>query len=431
MFAFAVLSAVLLGAPVPGNPVCPVTSDEASEAEHWTVYKGRRIHFCCADCIEQFLEDPDAYAGALPDLETLPKADPAAASPKFGVATSVFDGGDVDLALPPDGAIAATREALRRDAPAMVVALLLLWIWVRRGGRPRAGPVVAGVVLGGALVAAQAHAIDAEWDQRRSQLGYYAKVHHAATEQELLDSIHFVTYDLFGKPPKPRRMAGPNAIRRTYYRGNDERTPRLFNGGRYRTTTFDIGLVAGGAWVEPGATVNPAELGIRVAFRRGPSTPDFFWVPKRMARAYLTMDAAPFAGRFEPVADRVGLTTDEPMQRWSAVYPVGALVKTAPGDRRHAHGIVYLCEERYRVGQLVGGRFHYGIEFDLHLDADGVLLKASDVWMNATYVGRKFAKHQIPPEEWFSDRPIPEKPKPDDATPEELGLTDYEEPGDL
>ncbi len=43
---------------------CAVT-DEPADMKSFTVYRGKRVYFCCDDCIKPFKEDPDKYAAAV------------------------------------------------------------------------------------------------------------------------------------------------------------------------------------------------------------------------------------------------------------------------------------------------------------------------------------------------------------------------------
>ena len=51
--------------PVP-NTLCPVTVDEPIDPTISVEHEGKRIYFCCNRCRKQFLENPEAYVGNLP-----------------------------------------------------------------------------------------------------------------------------------------------------------------------------------------------------------------------------------------------------------------------------------------------------------------------------------------------------------------------------
>lgn len=53
--------------PADANRVCPVTGDEVSP-EIFTEYEGKKVYFCCDDCVEKFQNSPEEYfAKAYPD----------------------------------------------------------------------------------------------------------------------------------------------------------------------------------------------------------------------------------------------------------------------------------------------------------------------------------------------------------------------------
>jgi YHS domain-containing protein len=54
---------VAVGKPI--NQFCPINTDEKVDPKVTTVYKGKVIGFCCADCIETFNKDPEKYMKTL------------------------------------------------------------------------------------------------------------------------------------------------------------------------------------------------------------------------------------------------------------------------------------------------------------------------------------------------------------------------------
>jgi hypothetical protein len=263
--------------------------------------------------------------------------------------------------------------------------------------------------------------------------------------QELKDLLHFATYHDFGETPVPAKPPLPKRLKATLYRGNDERSPRLFNGGHYRTCTFHIALcdeagreVAVGDQVGVGhaARVPPAgpgshdaanrRLGVWLQIDRAPHTPDFFWTPDRMQRYFLTKRCDPFMGSEEPIADRVDLRTQQEMHRWSAWFPIGEAAGQPADDdgQQHLAGIIYVCEEFSTPQRMYGARMHYAIQYDI-LVRDGRIEEQSDLWMGALYRTRKVLQWRLPLEQWFSHEPIPELPKPSVNDPKLQGISDY------
>jgi hypothetical protein len=204
----------------------------------------------------------------------------------------------------------------------------------------------------------------------------------------------------------------PKGVRNTYYRGNDERSEKLFNGGNYRTATFHVALkAADGSDVQPGAKVGGQKLAVRFNIVRAPNTAPNFFKAEQMSQAFL----ASLDGN---ASDKVSLlTVVEPDQRWGATVPVGEA--NEKGYLRLT-GVWGVC-----VGDLKGGiggsMIHYYIQAVLHIQ-DGVLLPESTVWMIPVYPSPILHGPQADGH-WFSDRPIPEIPDGKNVTdPKLLGL---------
>jgi hypothetical protein len=218
-------------------------------------------------------------------------------------------------------------------------------------------------------------------------------------QTQLKDLLHFATYHDFGDTPVPAKPPLPKQLKATFYRGNDERSPRLFNGGHYRTCTFQIALCdEAGREIPLGGSVAGRRVGIRLEIERAPFTPDFFWTPDRIQRYFLTQRCDPFMGSDGPIADRVNLRTDQEMQRWSAWFPIG--------------------------NDETAARMHYAIQYDVHVNG-GCIAEPSDLWMGALYRTRKVLQWRLPLEQWFSHEPIPVLPGPSVRDPKLLGISDY------
>ena len=248
--------------------------------------------------------------------------------------------------------------------------------------------------------------------------------------------MHNGTFREYGFPPVPKgpvpagAAAGtPDArLARTYYRGNDERGPALFNGGRYLAYTFRISLETDGGGAEGAAEAGGRTLFLRLDVARAPNTDPELFTEERFARAFLTASFGEFLGETEPVPDRTPFRAVEPGRRWEARYPLGRIAGDGEEDLR---GIVYLCEEhrvpplRYWLGihrsrgtdlpfhdqRLVGMRYRQGIRYDLSF-LDGVLLEGSSLRMGSLYrPGR--GPDRLPYEEWISETPYPLKTDPE------------------
>ncbi|WP_372368019.1 YHS domain-containing protein [Candidatus Uabimicrobium sp. HlEnr_7] len=52
-----------------GNTMCPVMPDDGVDKEKFVVYEGKKVYFCCNDCIEKFEKDPKKYHDFLAKAE--------------------------------------------------------------------------------------------------------------------------------------------------------------------------------------------------------------------------------------------------------------------------------------------------------------------------------------------------------------------------
>lgn len=383
--------------PTAGNVMCPVMTEQEAVDDYTILHRGQPVRFCCSECRHEFLEHPDRYEQAIPAFR----------SPSLRERWSAF-----------------YEEHTRRIAAGGLVLLLIGlrgWRFFRTTtpedlasplGRLCLAPCSGTVPL---LLAT-------------CYLGYhFVGLLNDKYDRLMEDDIHYATFYDFGYPPKPERPPVDPRVQATFYRGNDERNPRLFNNGNYRTATFHISLCdEAGQQIRSGDDITNRQLFVKLVIDRPAFTPDFLYSDELMSKMFLTRECDVFLGRFEPVRDCVRLSATSPMQQWEARFPVGTL------DAADLSGIVYVCEEYtyqpwYQPGTRIrgGSRFHYGIQYRLSAK-DGLLADDSDLWMGALYRTRKFKKATVPLSEWFSDQPIPELPGDSNITdPELLGISDY------
>ena len=59
------LNAIGQAQEVPGQPWCPVTTDEAASKKFSVIHEAQEIYFCCRGCRKKFLADPEQYLGNL------------------------------------------------------------------------------------------------------------------------------------------------------------------------------------------------------------------------------------------------------------------------------------------------------------------------------------------------------------------------------
>ncbi|MDA1016364.1 MAG: hypothetical protein O3A00_18135 [Planctomycetota bacterium] len=381
------------------NEKCPVLPNIDASADISATYQGKEVRFCCNECRSEFLNNPEIYVSEVPQLQEL------------GWREHVGLYFDANSRFIVSGILATTLVVLRilrlkRPASASTEPRSRLARLFTRKISATIPLVIACGILG------------FEVYSLRGDLEAHA----------LEDQIHFATFYDFGYPPVPKRPDVENRLQSTFYRGNDERSPKLFNNGAYRTATFHLSVVnQDGRPINIGDKLGDQRLFVRFEVERPPFTPDFLYSERLMSKMFLTRECDKFLAE-SGVPDRVDLTMIEDMQRWEALYPLDHIA--ADGQAR---GIIYVNEEYYHPTywwssskQWIGSRFHYGISFRL-ATRDGRVTDESDLYMGSLYRTRKFPNWKVPLSEWFSHEPIPELPyAPNTDDPELLGIDDYE-----
>lgn len=378
------------------NVMCPVLQDQEATSDYSVVYKGKEIRFCCSECVMEFEKHPEIYENVLPQLQNI----------------SVRS--QIQLFLGDHGGLAIGSLLL-----AVLIGLRIYRYKnpVAAGSQPkgfvnkRISPAIPLLVLCG-------------------YLGYEVYSLQAQIHQtQLEDEIHFATFYDFGYPPVPRRPETEPRLAGSFYRGNDERSPKLFNNGNYRTAKFNVSICdADRVELQPGDDVSGKDLFLKFEVERPPFTPDFLYNQEMMGGMFLTTECDRFLGKDAPVADAVGLTETETMQRWEALYPIRAADACGCTETK---GTVYVCEEYMYQPKISflskkrgGSRFHYGVRYELDLK-DGIVQGESDMYMGALYRTRKLPTWRVPMSQWFSHEPIPELPSRGSDDPELLGITDH------
>jgi hypothetical protein len=396
------------------NTYCPVMPDQLAIPEQSTVYKGKTVRFCCDECLEKFKADPEKYMAAL--------SRPPGVSPISAAAHP-----DEETASPEPRQMTwrPSEQLLKRYKFSLAALLILALFWLlTRGPLARLGaswrgrwPVPKPLVWLGLAIAADFSYVQMKYVQRQQFF----------EDAQAVDKLHFATFYDYGYPPVPFRPAIAKRLESTWYRGNDERSAQLFNGGFYRTSTFELSLIdSKGAKVDYGAKTELEDLRVHVVIRRAPNTPDFFFEPRRMAHMFATKSSDKFLGRDRPVADRVPLSDKTPMWAWEFDYPAKnfKIEHTKDGNAK-VDGIFYICERKVdRDGYILGARFHYAVQFEL-ASQGGTLASSSDLWMGSLYRTRKLPVWKISSDEWFSHNPIPVIPGKQSEDPTLLGIDDY------
>lgn len=267
------------------------------------------------------------------------------------------------------------------------------------------------------------------WDVVEFAMRLSAKL--ATTSQKLAESgaagdIRPAT--LTGAQPKPLRPRGAMGLGGTYYRGNDERSEKLFNGGYYRTATMRLSLVDEHDHpLTLGQSVTGSRLFVRLEIERAlRSTPSLF-TDHLMQGVLLTRrtadQKAPLAGD-EPVPLEV-LKTGE---LWAAKYSIGEF--TGQSDLA-LNGTIYVYTSAARSGEAIQGTQQYGIVYALRI-RERILQENSELWLGPILVPGNFqfpTAGRITLDEWLDTNPIPEITSDNTTDPKLLGVPEHLEKG--
>lgn len=280
--------------------------------------------------------------------------------------------------------------------------------WVYAGARRVGVPVYLIAVLGIVVVALTDRVSWLETKLVRERAGF-----RAAFDQPTFESV-------FGDPPVPLRPSHPPRMGGTYYRGNSERNPALYNNGYYLTATLELSLVdQRGAVVDYGSPVEGG-LRVRLEIKRAPGATPVLFSEKIMSGLALATghvrDGGTLAGdgvaTFAPTADP---------DAWHAFYEV------PQGERS---GLIYLYRgNRDDGGIQITGPPQLGIVYELNL-ADGRVAQGSELWLDAIYypsedVALPVRPKLIPWSEWYDHRPMPIIQGENTTDPELLGTDEY------
>jgi hypothetical protein len=210
--------------------------------------------------------------------------------------------------------------------------------------------------------------------------------------------------DMYRQAITEAKAGVPDRLAATYFRGNDERDPRLFNGGDYCTATIQISLCTeDGKAITHGAKVT-GKLFLRVQINRAPFTADQFFTPAIMKHVGLKGNWLNQVGATGGSTEYIRFSTVVPHQKWEAVYPIAQPTTSRPES---LEGIVYLCMNLNLP--------HYGIQYRLDFEKD-VISSNSHLWMAPVFFTIASLNN------WFSHTPIPELPHKNTDDPYLLGL---------
>jgi hypothetical protein len=233
-------------------------------------------------------------------------------------------------------------------------------------------------------------------------------------------------------PMHPKRLGG------VYYRGNDERSPELFNGGFYRTATLEVWLVdeAGKRlkWYDP---LSDQPVFISFSIERAPGTTAELFSEHVIGTTYLrhfsrseTSMAELSEEQLQQEKEKLLLSEKTPGQQWEIRIPLGSPSNWSSGTNE---GLIYVYHGAQKVNDDIG-RVHFGIKYSLETKSTGennqiTISPQSEIWMGSLYnlSGRVLIPDEgkILLDRWFDFRPIPVIEGSNSSDPKLLGLPEH------
>jgi hypothetical protein len=223
-------------------------------------------------------------------------------------------------------------------------------------------------------------------------------------------------------PFHPPRLGG------TYYRGNDERSPELFNGGVYRTATMELSLVDQNyERLEWGTDISQRSLAIQLTIQRAPRTTGALFNSEIFKQTYLRRfreTELTIANDEEDESVEVPMTAIDPNQEWRVILPLEPISQWKSGKNA---GVAYL----FYGSQMTDGfrgRVHYGIRYEIQIENNRIS-DQSVLWMGSMYDlgGRVLVpqEKEILLDHWFDYRPLPEIEFDNPDDPDLLGIPEH------
>ena len=205
--------------------------------------------------------------------------------------------------------------------------------------------------------------------------------------------------------PRPVHPGHPPRLGGEYYRGNDERNEKLFNGGFYRTCVMRVWLCRGdGTVLAWGDAADPSELFVRFEIEQSPEATDTLFSTEVMQASYVS-SVAPGKEVTDATLQIAALQPDGE-RRWTATIPIDL----ASEDQSLQSGLLYLCRGEVPLDGGTPRDPHYAAEYSLAV-VNGCVSLNSELWLGYIYRTGNVVpvpEGKIAEDEWFSFRPIPE-----------------------
>ncbi len=227
-----------------------------------------------------------------------------------------------------------------------------------------------------------------------------------------------------GTAPMPLRVRNAPQLGGTYYRGNDERNEKLFNGGYYRTAAMRLSLLDEQDRPVPlGQLLPGSQLFIRLEVERALGATPALFNDAAMTQVILSRRTPEQKLPF-PADQPTKLETLESGDRWGAKY---RLADYDGQPDAALNGIVYVYSSGNRSGEAVSGSQQYGIVYALRI-RDRSLQDNSELWLGPILVPGNFQypdPRKITLPEWLDCHPIPEITGENSSDPALLGVPEH------
>ena len=366
----------------------------------------------------------------------MPKEDPPLSESEIAIFTKWVDAGarwDAPAEAP---------KVRSTDEPAMTMSDRLVWLESQMKNPGFSGLVYLSLVfcvtMVGAFFVLRRSQSDSPWLARLKTililllvfLCIATYIHYDAKHKDALLTTESVQAKLltYTGPPEfalsldaPHPMHPPR-LGGVYYRGNDERDRRLFNGGFYRTAQLEIWLTDGQGRRLQRGDVASGDLFIDFEINRAAHTTGELFSDQIMSVIGLADDfrITDDADHRAEIGSLIPMETIEPEQKWRSRYRIGSL-----NDRKEFTGKFYLVQNTSRP------KAHYAVEFEIKADNSGAITGDSQLWMGSLYNlnGRVFVPYddqKILLDRWFDFRPIPEITGPQTEDPNLLGIPEHQ-----
>jgi YHS domain-containing protein len=381
------------------NVLCPVMTDQPALPEYFSNYNGKKIFFCCRECVRLFNTNPEKYLPRLPNVTIRKKAPETTEEWVFRNLERFLDFAE----------FAYTYRISVLSFCAIAMLFLLSRSRMRRAenGTTTCGEFTRWFARYTTLVMLLALGLCAqlgvsfqntliEVAKVRQQLRFAGSSSGGVNKPDYVAASRYLT--AYNWPQAFHAV--PKGLSATYYRGNDERNDRLFNNGHYLTATFQISIIASdGTEVKAGSSVGNQDLKLRCRITRGPNTADHFF-GKGQLNAYLIASEVK-----EPKDMAIPIKPVVQGQEWVVEGPIGKLDTTQ--SYSGLRGVWYLGTGG-ATPSLNDLSPHYAIPYAIQ-SMNGVIAEESVVWMVATFAS-PILNGPDADGMWLSDRPIPPIP---------------------